>query len=128
VDDQLMAFFDLHDTEIGNDWSADISRGLGLPREINHLAFSARGLDDIERKRNRWLSQGHDVLEIDHGWCTSIYTDDPSGIMVEFCTLTGELDPEEADRALEILRDPQPQETPGAKRQTLYKAADYHPE
>ena len=25
---------------------------------------------------------------IDHGWCTSIYANDPSGIMVEFCTTT----------------------------------------
>ena len=28
------------------------------------------------------------MLRIDHGWCTSIYVDDPNGIAVEFCCTT----------------------------------------
>ena len=31
---------------------------------------------------------GHDVLEIDHGWIHSIYTEDPDGNPVEFAVLT----------------------------------------
>jgi catechol 2,3-dioxygenase-like lactoylglutathione lyase family enzyme len=42
--DQLIAFWDLHGIMEDEDWSADISRGLGLPRSINHLAFSAEDL------------------------------------------------------------------------------------
>ena len=52
---------------------ADISPGLGLPVGVNHLAFSA---DDLEtrRRKERWLSRRHDVMEIDHDWCGSVYT------------------------------------------------------
>ena len=44
--DQLVAFWDLHDPSLG-EWSADISRGQGLPVGVNHLAFSADGMDDL---------------------------------------------------------------------------------
>ena len=36
-------------------------------------------------------------MRIDHGWCTSIYADDPNGITVEFCVTTREFT--EEDRA-----------------------------
>ena len=55
---------------------------------MNHIAFHARDLDDIESRKKRWLDHGHDVVEIDHGFCVSIYTLDPSRILVEFCTDT----------------------------------------
>ena len=37
---------------------------------------------------DRWRDHGYDVLQIDHGWCTSIYLDDPNGIAVECCCTT----------------------------------------
>ncbi len=55
---------------------------------MNHLAFAASDLDDIEGRKQNWLDAGFDVVEIDHGWCTSIYTNDPNGILVEWCTDT----------------------------------------
>ena len=83
----LMAFWDLHDESLP-EFDASISRGLGLPAWTNHIAFNAATLDDLVAMRNRWLDHGEKVIEVDHGWCTSIYTNDPNGIMVEFCTTT----------------------------------------
>jgi catechol 2,3-dioxygenase-like lactoylglutathione lyase family enzyme len=122
--DQLIAFWDLHGIMEDEDWSADISRGLGLPQSINHLAFSAEDLDDIARRRDRWLAHGHDVPEIDHGWITSIYTEDPNGITVEFAVLTREFTEEDARTAERRLRDPKPQPA-SVKRIEMYKAAEY---
>jgi hypothetical protein len=40
------------------------------------------------------------VIEIDHGWCTSIYANDPGGTLVEFCCTTRAFTPAEiADAA-----------------------------
>ena len=65
---------------------------MGLPPWTNHLAFDApdprrpRGPQAaVDRARaTRWC-------EIDHGWCTSIYAEDPNGNTVEFCCTTGEV-------------------------------------
>ena len=43
-------------------------------------------------------------MRIDHGWCTSIYADDPNGITVEFCTSTREFTDD--DRAEAATRWP----------------------
>jgi catechol-2,3-dioxygenase len=42
------------------------------------------------------------LMEIDHGWCYSLYYRDPNGIMVEFCRDTPgfERDPEGATAQL----------------------------
>ncbi|NNE74186.1 MAG: VOC family protein, partial [Acidimicrobiales bacterium] len=105
--DQLIAFWDLAQADAG-DFKTDISRDLGLDPLVNHLAFSASDLDDIERRKQRWLDHGHTVLEIDHGWITSIYTEDPDRIAVEFAVLTKPFS--EADRieALALLQAEHP--------------------
>jgi catechol-2,3-dioxygenase len=89
---------------------------------MNHLAFSAEDEADLERRRDRWLSHGHDVLEIDHGWIHSIYTQDPDGIAVEFAVLTRDLDANDARDALEILRAERPVVSATAKRVEYHKA------
>jgi catechol 2,3-dioxygenase-like lactoylglutathione lyase family enzyme len=121
----MIAFWDIQDPALGDEWSADISRGLGLPRGLNHLAFSASDLDDIARRRDRWLAYGRDVAEIDHGWCTSIYTEDPNGIMVEFCVLTKSFTDADKKEALELLSDANPTAASGYVGRKFYKAADY---
>jgi catechol 2,3-dioxygenase-like lactoylglutathione lyase family enzyme len=106
---ELIAFWDFHDAELPEDWSPAISDALGLPHWANHIAFAARDLADLEVRRDRWLDHGHDAMEIDHGWCTSIYTNDPNAILVEFCTSTrrlGSADREEALRLLEAASPP----------------------
>ncbi|HEX6311009.1 MAG TPA: VOC family protein [Acidimicrobiia bacterium] len=94
----LIAFWDIHDdAEVPAEFATSISRGLGLPAWTNHLAFDAVDLDGLAEHKRRWLAAGHGVAEIDHGWCTSIYIQDPNGIMVEFCATTRPFT--DADRA-----------------------------
>jgi catechol-2,3-dioxygenase len=92
---------------------------------VNHLAFSAEDLDDLARRRDRWLANGCDVMEIDHDWCVSIYTEDPNGILVEFCTLTKDFTDDDRKQALELLRDPNPPVGSGSPPIRIFKAAEY---
>lgn len=104
----LIAFWELHDERMADKDTA-ISTGLGFEAWVNHVAFQADGLGDIDRRRTQWLDAGIDVMEIDHGFCTSIYTMDPNGILVEFCTDTAPYSQDDKDRALEILRSDDPE-------------------
>ena len=101
--DQMIAFWDLSNVPGSDELKTDICRDLGLDPLTNHIAFTADDLEDLARRRERWLGCGYDVMEIDHGWCTSIYTEDPNGTMVEFCTLTRELNANDRKEALELL-------------------------
>lgn len=118
---ELMAFWDLHDDSIEPGWSGAISEGMGLPRWVNHVAFGARDADDLAARRQRWLDHGVDVLEVDHGWCRSIYAMDPNGIMVEFCTTTRELGRNDREEAEALLADPSP--APEAAPETIVHRA-----
>jgi hypothetical protein len=60
-------------------------------------------------------------MEIDHGWCTSIYAVDPNGILVEFCTTTQEFTDADRQQALRLLRDPSPPLESG-KRPLVHRA------
>lgn len=100
---EMMAFWELHDEEIGDGFPVALSKGMGLPEWVNHIAFASDDLADIEKRKQRWLEHGYDVLEIDHRWCYSVYTQDPNGTMVEFCTTTATFDDEDRARAREAL-------------------------
>jgi catechol 2,3-dioxygenase-like lactoylglutathione lyase family enzyme len=104
----LIAFWDLHDESLPAAWSPAISTGLGLPIWANHVAFHAESLDELEARRRRWLAQGLEVAEVDHGWCQSIYVQDPNGILVEFCADVHPLGEEDRAEAARLLGDPQP--------------------
>jgi catechol 2,3-dioxygenase-like lactoylglutathione lyase family enzyme len=122
--DEFIAFWDLHDDSITKDWSPAISTGQGLPVWVNHLAFKSTDLDDLATRRDRWLSHGVDVMEVDHHWCRSIYAVDPNGIMVEFCTTTQALGQKDREEALLLLDDPNPPiEAP--KEVIVHRAANY---
>ena len=110
-DGELLAFWDLHDDAIPA-FNASISEGLGLPAWVNHVAFSARDLDDLEARKQRLVERGQVVAEIDHGWCRSIYVTDPNRILVEFCVTTVEMSAADAERALAIVRDASPTPEP----------------
>jgi catechol 2,3-dioxygenase-like lactoylglutathione lyase family enzyme len=105
---ELLALWDLHDDTL-TDYDTAISTGLGLPNFVNHIAFAARDLDDLDVRKDRLVAHGHDVARIDHGWCTSIYADDPSGVMVEFCKTTNALTDENRRTALELVAAKQPE-------------------
>jgi catechol 2,3-dioxygenase-like lactoylglutathione lyase family enzyme len=104
----MIAFWELHDPTIGDDFPVDINRAAGLPWWVNHIAFDAPTREALDAHRERWQRHGYRVLEVDHEFCVSIYIRDPSGNMVEFCHTTREFTPEEKARAREVLDDPQP--------------------
>ena len=120
---ELIAFWDLHDESIPADFSPAISSGLGLPAWVNHIAFTATDLEDLAARRDHWLDHGIDVTEIDHGWCTSIYTSDPNGIVVEFCATTRSFTAADREEAVRLLADPHP-ETTATARITHHKAGE----
>jgi catechol 2,3-dioxygenase-like lactoylglutathione lyase family enzyme len=105
---ECLAFFSVDD--VGEDAAFDtaISTGNGLPIWVNHIAFGLDTIEELEAMKKRL--QNHHVEhmhEINHGWCSSLYTVDPNGIMVEFCVTTDAgsfLQTEE--EALRLLRLP----------------------
>ena len=110
--DQLMAFWDLSNDPTAGEFSTDICRDLGLDVLTNHLAFTADDLDDLERRKQRWLDHGLTVVQIDHGWIISIYTEDPDGIAVEFAVVTAPFTEADARDALAQLEAPNPSRSP----------------
>ncbi len=106
----MMSFWDLHDDTIGSDFGVDLSDSLGLPTWINHLAFDAPTLDDLEAQKQCWREHGITVMEINFGETVSIYTTDPNGILVEFsCTIRAFATPQERERAPRDLFAEQPE-------------------
>ena len=105
----LIAFWDIHDDEnVPAEFEPSLSAGLGLPIWTNHLAFDAGDLAGIESHKRRWLDAGHDVAEIDHGWCTSIYAIDPNGTLVEFCATTQAFTDADREDAQQMLTEANP--------------------
>ncbi len=87
-DGRMIAFWELHVDAIGDHFPTDLNRSLGLPGWVNHFAFDAPTIADLDARRARWQASGIKVLEVDHEWCRSIYATDPNGITVEFCCTT----------------------------------------
>lgn len=53
----------------------------------HHIALEVEGGDEtIDNYKDKLTKAGIDVLEIDHGYCRSIYFYDPNGLRVEFAT------------------------------------------
>jgi catechol 2,3-dioxygenase-like lactoylglutathione lyase family enzyme len=119
-DNGMIAFWEIHDSEIGDDFPVDINATAGLPWWVNHIAFDAPTLEDLHRHRERWRSYGHTVLEVDHEFCISIYVRDPNGNMVEFCHTTRSFTDEEIARSHQLLADPNP-EMNGHAKATVHK-------
>jgi catechol 2,3-dioxygenase-like lactoylglutathione lyase family enzyme len=105
----MIAFWDISDPVIGNDFEVDINRAAGLPWWVNHIAFDAPTREALDAHRRRWQEHGYSVLEVDHEFCVSIYIRDPSHNMVEFCHTTRAFTPAERARAHELLMDPRPE-------------------
>lgn len=105
----LIAFWDLHGEKYPEVQGA-MSRSVGLPDWVNHLAFHAVDAAHFDAGRKRWLDHGLDVFEVDHGFCRSIYTNDPNQTMVEWCMDTRPLDDQDRANAVAWLADPNPPE------------------
>jgi catechol 2,3-dioxygenase-like lactoylglutathione lyase family enzyme len=106
---ECLAVWDIHENPaVPTDFDTSISRGLGLPSWTNHLAFAVDNLEALATARERLRGHGHDVVQIDHGWCTSIYVDDPNGIAVEFCCTTRAFTDDDARAADDLRQAAQP--------------------
>lgn len=115
---EAIAFFELNGVGEQDDFKTEISTGLGLPPWANHIAFRLDSLEELERMTKRMHENGiDDILRIDHGWCISIYTVDPNGIMIEFCVTTNaaEFAEQSEAEALRLLGLP-PDEIPEEAR------------
>jgi catechol 2,3-dioxygenase-like lactoylglutathione lyase family enzyme len=82
---EAIAFFDVHQVGEKPTWRSDVSTGNGLPVWVNHCAFWATEDDQTETKARMAVEGVKPLMEIDHGWCHSVYFVDPNGIMVELC-------------------------------------------
>jgi len=105
---EAIAFFHLEGVGEETDYKTEISTGLGLPPWANHIAFRLDTMEELETMTKQLHERGIErLIQIDHGWCTSIYTLDPNGIMVEFCVTTDEAGfGQSEEEALRLLRLP----------------------
>ena len=110
----LIAFWEINDPDIGTDFGVDLNASAGLPAWINHVAFDAPTREALDAHRRRWTEHGQTVLEVDHGFCVSIYITDPSGNMVEFCHTTHEFTAQDKALAHERLLTARPDFDDGA--------------
>jgi catechol 2,3-dioxygenase-like lactoylglutathione lyase family enzyme len=119
--DGMIAFWDLH-VEKFPEVRGGISRSVGLPDWVNHIAFDPKDAEHYELCKKRWLDVGCDVFEVDHGFCTSIYTPDPDGTLVEWCLDTRPLDDDDRAEAAATVLDPSPPLEDGPTNATFYEA------
>ena len=122
--DGLLAFWELHDETIP-DFDPAISTAVGLPEWVNHLAFDS-GLDDLPGRRDAWLEHGYDVVEVDHGFCVSIYAMDPNGVLVEWCADTRPLNADDRAHAERVVLAEAP-EWEDPPMPTFYEAKSFVP-
>lgn len=120
--DQLIAFWDFAAMPGADELRTDICRDLGLDPLTNHIAFQADDVADLMVRKQRWLDHGLDVLEIDHGWIHSVYTEDPDGIAVEFAVLTRAFTEADASAAQELLVATDPSPTPDEPIISIHEA------
>jgi catechol 2,3-dioxygenase-like lactoylglutathione lyase family enzyme len=122
----LLAFWDLH-----GDYppvQGAMSRSVGLPDWVNHLAFTAVDEPHLDAALERWLGLGVDAVEIDHEFCRSIYTNDPNGTLVEWCLDTRPLDEADRERAAAVLLHPDPDHDGLATGFRVHEARSERPE
>ncbi len=93
-DGTAMAFFDLHGVGEAPDWKSEISTANGLPVWVNHVAFGATTEKQVEVGVRMKAEGIEPIMDVDHGWCHSIYYLDPNGILVELCRDTPGFDPD----------------------------------
>ena len=84
-DGSCLAFFHLQGVGEPDPLRTAISTDLGLPIWVNHVALRADH-ERVAMVRSRLEADGiRTEMELDHGWCDSIYFPDPNGILVELC-------------------------------------------
>lgn len=121
-DSKFIAFWEMHDMGIDEGFETNISKAAGLPNHINHISFDVHSAEELAMRKQRWLDAGHDVMEIDHNWCHSIYTKDPNDNLVEFCLTTGSFNEEDRRNALDQLSAEKPAFSPPPASMEVHRA------
>ncbi|NND67614.1 MAG: VOC family protein [Halioglobus sp.] len=111
-DSKYIAFWEMHDVPGADNFETNISKAAGLPDHMNHIAFDAADMAELQMRKQQWLGAGLQVLEIDHNWCYSIYTKDPNDNLVEFCITTAESTAGDREAALAALTAKEPEFSP----------------
>ena len=102
---QCIAFFAFENIGERADWATDVNESLGVPVFINHAAFEATE-EMQEEVRTRMAAEGIEpTMEIDHGWCYSLYFLDPNQVLVELCRDTTGM-PRDEKEAARLLAAP----------------------
>lgn len=124
-DSKFIAFWEMHDVPGTENFETNISKGAGVPDQINHISFDVPDAQAFEKRKDQWLAGGYDVLELDHEWCRSIYTKDPNDNFVEFCLTTGAFTAEDRDHAVAQLTAGEPNFSKPPVKMEVHKAADH---
>lgn len=95
-DGSSLAFFEVHGVGEKPGWTTAVSTGSGLPVWVNHFAFSATQERQDEARVAMTAAGIKPLMDVDHGWCRSLYYLDPNGIMIEFCRDTPGFTPDGA--------------------------------
>ena len=102
---QCIAFFAFENIGERDDWATDVNESLGVPIFINHAAFEATE-EMQEEVRTRMAAEGIEpTMEIDHGWCYSLYFLAPNQVLVELCRATTGM-PRDEKEAARLLAAP----------------------
>jgi catechol 2,3-dioxygenase-like lactoylglutathione lyase family enzyme len=94
--------------QLDPNWTSSISKGLGLPSWMNHIAFQCSGPEELEERKQRWLDNGYHVTVVEHDFIKSCYTYDPDGNWVEWTYATRSLTQADRIEAEQILADDSP--------------------
>ena len=104
---ELIAFWELH-VPRSRPSRATSRRASAYPRGSTTSPSTRRRSPRSTGSARRWQAKGHDVVEADHGFCTSIYVTDPNGILVEFCCTTAPFTAEDKALAHQRIGEEQP--------------------
>jgi catechol 2,3-dioxygenase-like lactoylglutathione lyase family enzyme len=60
-----------------------------MPRDPyeHHIALGADSITDVKHLKETLEAAGYPAMEVDHGYCYSVYTQDPNGMVVEVSTI-----------------------------------------
>ncbi|MBP6014075.1 MAG: VOC family protein [Alphaproteobacteria bacterium] len=123
--DRFIAFWELHGEQYDKPFETALSKAAGLPQWVNHISFYSPTMEHLAAKRDMWLAGGHDVMEIDHNWCHSVYTTDPNGTMVEYCVTTGQFTKADKDEALRAVTSNEVPHSKPPKSIQIHKASEF---
>jgi glyoxylase I family protein len=105
-DGESLAFFQINAVGESPDYTTDVSESVGLPVWVNHAAFRATA-DQQDEVKARMEAEGiKPLMEVDHGWCRSLYYVDPNRIMVELCVDSPGFVPDAAEAMRLAIADP----------------------